>query len=125
VPRLGSFPDDWAVQIYMVDKLRRFPNLYADTGGVRSFELLIRAVRAAGPRKLVFGSDGLYLHRAVQLFKVRMLHLPPGDEARVAGGTLRNLFGLPRPGEADRSVSRPVVVPPPSRREEPVVQVPS
>lgn len=97
VPHLGTFADDWAVQLHLVDLLRRVPSLYADTSGVRYFDLLVRAVRAAGPGKLVFGSDGPFLHPAVELFKVRMLGLPARDEARVTGGTLARLLRLEPP----------------------------
>jgi len=94
VPHLGTFADDWAVQLHLIDQLRRFPNLYADTSGVRYFDLLVRAIRTAGPGKLIFGSDGPYLHPAVELCKVRMLRLRPADEALVVGGTLARLLSL-------------------------------
>lgn len=103
VPHLGTFTDNWAVQTHLIDQLRRFPNLYADTSGVRYFDLLVRAVRTAGAGKLIFGSDGPYLHPAVELLKVRMLHLPPADEALIVGGNLAHLLGLV-PGRADGRV---------------------
>ncbi len=42
VPHLGSFADDWRAQQQVVDQLARFPNLYADTSGVRRFDYLVR-----------------------------------------------------------------------------------
>ncbi|HRI39555.1 MAG TPA: amidohydrolase family protein, partial [Nitrospira sp.] len=67
IPHLGSFADDWRAQLALIDHLVRHPNIYADTAGVRRFDLLEQAVRRAGPRKILFGSDGPWLHPAVEL----------------------------------------------------------
>ena len=69
----------------------RHPNIYTDTSGVRRFDLLEQAVRRAGARKVLFGSDGPWLHPAVELAKVRALELPPDDEALVLGGNFLRL----------------------------------
>lgn len=100
VPHLGSFGDDWRAHVRVVDQIARLPNLYADTAGVRRFDYLLEAVRRAGPHKLIFGSDGPWLHPGVELHKVRLLGLPPADEALVLGGNISRLLGartaLPR-----------------------------
>jgi len=62
IPHMGSFSDDWRAQHSLIDYLVRHPNIYADTSGVRRFELLEQAVQRAGPRKILFGSDGPWLH---------------------------------------------------------------
>lgn len=94
VPHLGSFADDWRVYQRVVDQLVRWPNVFADTSGVRQFDYLVQAVRRAGARKLIFGSDGPWLHPGVELFKVRQLGLSPDDERAVLGGNaLRLLSG--------------------------------
>jgi len=103
IPHLGSFADDWHAQIAFVDILARYPNIYTDTSGVRRFDLLVRAVQTAGPEKILFGSDGPWLHPGIELAKVRALTLPLGVEARITGGNLmklltrrrRSLAGLP------------------------------
>jgi predicted TIM-barrel fold metal-dependent hydrolase len=92
VPHLGSFADDWRAQLACVDHLARHPNVHADTSGVRRFDLLEAAVRRAGPRKLLFGSDGPWLHPGLELAKVRALGLAPADEALVLGGNLLRLM---------------------------------
>ena len=51
IPHLGSFADDWRAQRVVIDLLARHPNVYTDTSGVRRFDLLIEAVRRAGPRE--------------------------------------------------------------------------
>jgi predicted TIM-barrel fold metal-dependent hydrolase len=91
IPHLGSFAEEWRVQLALIDHLVRHPNVYADTSGVRNFDLLMDAVRRAGSRKLIFGSDGPWIHPAVELAKVRELRLPPRDEQRVLSD---NLLGL-------------------------------
>ena len=93
IPHLGSFADDWRAHGRVVEQLARYPNVYADTSGVRRFDYLVEAVRRAGARKLLFGSDGPWLHPGLELHKVRLLGLPPADEALVLGGNLLRLIG--------------------------------
>jgi hypothetical protein len=85
LPHLGSFADDWRAQRAVIDLLARHPNVYTDTSGVRRFDLLAEAVRRAGPRKVLFGSDGPWLHPGVELCKVRALGLAPEYERLVLG----------------------------------------
>ncbi|HEX6289291.1 MAG TPA: amidohydrolase family protein [Herpetosiphonaceae bacterium] len=92
IPHLGSFSDDWAAQVACIDHLARHANIYTDTSGVRRFDLLEQAVERAGPRKILFGSDGPWLHPGVELAKVRALHLSEDDEALVFGGNLLRLI---------------------------------
>ena len=67
VAHLGSFWDDWRAQQQTVDILVRYPNVYADTSGVRRFDYLVEAVRRAGAGKLLFGTDGPWLHPGLEL----------------------------------------------------------
>ncbi|WP_247596770.1 amidohydrolase family protein [Hydrogenophaga sp. PAMC20947] len=93
IPHLGSFADDWTAQLALIDHLVRHPNMHADTAGVRRFDLLEQAVLRAGAHKLLFGSDGPWLHPAVELAKVQLLKLLPADEALVLGGNFMRLIG--------------------------------
>jgi predicted TIM-barrel fold metal-dependent hydrolase len=92
IPHLGSFADDWAAQLALIDHLQRHPNVHADSAGVRRFDLLQQAVQRAGAHKLLFGSDGPWLHPAVELAKIRLLGLPPAQQALVLGGNLQRLI---------------------------------
>jgi predicted TIM-barrel fold metal-dependent hydrolase len=92
IPHLGSFADDWRAQLALIDHLVRHPNVYTDTSGVRRFDLLLQAVRRAGPGKILFGSDGPWLHPGLELAKVRLLGLPPWAEQLVLGETFLRLI---------------------------------
>jgi predicted TIM-barrel fold metal-dependent hydrolase len=100
IPHLGSFADDWSAQVAFIPELARHPNVFTDTSGVRRFDLLEEAIERAGPRKILFGSDGPWLHPGLELAKVRALGLAPGEQALVMGGNLLRL--LPRPLQGSR-----------------------
>jgi predicted TIM-barrel fold metal-dependent hydrolase len=91
LPHLGSFADDWRAQMALTDHLVRHPNIYTDSAGVRRFDLLARAVRRAGAHKLLFGSDGPWLHPGLELAKIKALRLASQDESLVLG---RNFLRL-------------------------------
>jgi uncharacterized protein len=97
IPHLGSFADDWSAQIAFVHQLARHANIFTDTSGVRRFDLLVEAVRRAGARKVMFGSDGPWLHPGVELEKIHLLGLSSSDERRVTGENLLELIGRARP----------------------------
>lgn len=95
IPHLASFADDWRVQRAFIDVLARLPNVYTDTAGVRAFDLLVEAVQRAGPTKVLFGSDGPWLHPGVELAKIRALELPSSAERLILGGNLLRLIRVP------------------------------
>ena len=101
IPHLGTFSDQWAMQRAFLDVLARHPNVYTDTSGVRRFDLLEEAVRRAGAAKIVFGSDGPWLHPGVELHKIRALELAQRDERKITGG---NILRLMRPQSISASV---------------------
>jgi predicted TIM-barrel fold metal-dependent hydrolase len=105
LPHLGSFADDWRAQLALIDHLVRHPNIYADTAGVRRFDLLEQAVKRAGAHKILFGSDGPWLHPAVELAKIRALNLAPREAALVLGGNVLRLIARVK----RRRLARPLV----------------
>jgi len=92
IPHLGSFADDWRAQNALIDHLVRHPNVYTDTSGVRRFDILRQAVERAGAHKVLFGSDGPWLHPGLELAKVRLLGLQPSQERLVTGGNALRLL---------------------------------
>ena len=115
LPHLGSFADDWKAQQALIDSLVRYPNLYTDTSGIRRFDLLEEAVRRAGPSKILFGSDGPWLHPGLELAKVNALGLKPEEYAMVVGGNFLRLIRHAQPGlrrsesKTPMAIGRPVV----------------
>jgi uncharacterized protein len=97
IPHLGSFADDWRAHQRIVDQLVRLPNVYADTSGVRRFDYIVQAVRRAGAQKILFGSDGPWLHPGLERHKIRLLGLPPAEEALILGGNILRLLRTATP----------------------------
>lgn len=92
VAHMGSNTDDFRAHQMVVDQLVRYPNVYADTSGVRQFDYIVQAVKRAGPQKLLFGSDGPWLHPGVEIQKIRLLGLPSEKEALILGGNILRLL---------------------------------
>jgi predicted TIM-barrel fold metal-dependent hydrolase len=93
IPHLSSFMENWRAQRAFLGRLELYPNIHTDTSGVRFFDLLERAVQFAGPHKILFGSDGPWLHPGLELAKVRALRLSKTEEALVLGENFLRLIG--------------------------------
>jgi predicted TIM-barrel fold metal-dependent hydrolase len=115
IPHMSSFADDWRSQMALIDQLERHPNVYADTSGCRRFDVLEQAVRRAGARKFLFGTDGPWLHPAVELAKIRALELPEAEERLVLGENLLRLIS--RAGDTRASA--------PAQTQTPAAQLPA
>ncbi len=96
IPHLGSFADDWRAQLGLIDHLVRHSNIYTDTAGVRRFDLLEQAVKRAGAGKILFGSDGPWLHPGIELAKIKALRLSPQQEKLILGTNLQKLIPIVR-----------------------------
>lgn len=96
IPHLGSFGDDYRAHAQVIDLIARHPNVFTDTSGVRRFDYLVEAVRRAGPRKIIFGSDGPWLHPGLELQKIRLLGLARDAEEAILGGNIRRLLARVR-----------------------------
>jgi hypothetical protein len=92
IPHLGSFADDWRAQLALIDHLKRHPNIYTDTSGVRRFDLLEEAVKRAGAHKILFGSDGPWLHPGIELEKIYALNLSEHKARLVLGENFQSLI---------------------------------
>jgi uncharacterized protein len=105
IAHLGSFIDDWGAHARVIEQMVRYPNIFADSSAVRRFDYLVEAVRRAGPRKILFGSDGPWLHPGLELHKIRLLGLPKAQESLITGGNLLRLIRNADP-EARQTGSR-------------------
>lgn len=92
IPHLSSFADDWKAQKGCITLLERYPNAYADTSGVRRFDVLQEAIKRAGAKKFLFGSDGPWLHPGVELSKIYALNLSIKARRMILSENLLNLM---------------------------------
>ncbi|QLE55458.1 amidohydrolase family protein [Nostoc sp. TCL26-01] len=92
IPHLGSFADDWRAHLRVIDQIARYPNVYTDTSGVRRFDYLVQAFQRGGVHKILFGSDGPWLHPGVELYKIHLLDLSFEQESLVLGKNLLRLI---------------------------------
>ena len=107
IPHLGSFADDWRAHQQVIDQLVRYPNVFTDTSGVRRFDYIVEAIKRAGAKKVLYGSDGPWLHPGVELAKIRLLGLSPNDEALVLGGNIARLIR-----KHNKALAEPALAPP-------------
>lgn len=91
IPHLGTFSDDWKAQLAFIDHLARHKNVYTDCSGVKRFDLLKMAYRRAGAHKILFGSDGPWLHPGVELSKILYLKAKPEEEQLMLSGNFLRL----------------------------------
>jgi hypothetical protein len=91
----------------VVDQIVRHPNVYTDTSSVREFDYIVQAVRRAGPHKVLFGSDGPWLHPGVEIHKIRLLRLPAAQEALILGGNILRLMRRALVGRGAAQIPRP------------------
>ncbi len=74
---------------------RQSGTLYLDTSWVRDTHMIGRSIEISGARNVLFGTDGPEVRADVELYKIRVLKLPPEDEALILGGNIARLVGLP------------------------------
>lgn len=90
---LGNFAShNWAEHLEAISVARRYSNVYLETSSVVFFKFLEMAARELGSGKLIFGSDGPELDSRVELYKIKLLKLPPEDQAQVLGGNILRLL---------------------------------
>lgn len=132
IPHLGSFADDFRAHQQVIDQLVRYSNVYADSSAVRRFDYLRDAIKAAGASKILFGSDGPWLHPGLELHKIRLLGLSADQQALILGGNavrlLRHVLPLTEPhrvrdlARKQRSRRSPVQVLDPGNVAQPITQ---
>jgi hypothetical protein len=113
IPHLGSFADDWKSQLALIDHLVRHSNIYTDTAGVRRFDLLEQALHRAGAEKILFGSDGPWLHPGVELAKIYALNLPEATEELILSRNFLRLTNKARKNLLKTNTSQPKALPEP------------
>lgn len=90
---LGNFASrDWREHVRAIAAAEHIPNLYLETSSVVFVDYLEQAARRLPAEKLIFGSDGPLVDARVELFKIKLLKLPPEKEALVLGGNILRLL---------------------------------
>jgi len=80
IPHLSSFADDWKSQMAFISALERYANIHTDLSGVRRYDVITEAYKRVGPRKILFGSDGPWIHPGLELMKIYALHTDKESE---------------------------------------------
>jgi uncharacterized protein len=65
--------------------------VYTDTSGVKRFDLLEMAYERAGAKKILFGTDGPWMHPAVELQKIVALKATGKEEQAMLSGNFLKL----------------------------------
>ncbi len=73
-------------------ELTQLGHVYLDTSFIHVYRVIISAVRLCGSDKLIWGSDGYWMHPVVELAKLKVLKLPKEDEEKVLGGNIMRLL---------------------------------
>jgi len=84
---------NWREHLAAIEMARRYPNVYLDTGAHMLTSYLELALKELSPGKIIFGSDEPEVDCRLEIFKIRMLKLPPEQEELILGGNLSNLLG--------------------------------
>jgi len=71
---------------------RMYEHVYLDTSFIHVYRVISEAVALAGVDKLVWGSDGYWMHPAVELMKIKILKLRKEDEEVILGGNILRIL---------------------------------
>jgi len=88
IAHLGSNPQ------YLRDfcELAKLRHVYLDTSFIHVYRMIGSAVRLAGADKLIWGSDGYWMHPLVELTKIKVLRLKKEEEEKILGGNILRLL---------------------------------
>jgi predicted TIM-barrel fold metal-dependent hydrolase len=92
VTELGNRGPGFAAHYEAIAIARRYPNVYLTTAALEGYEYLEIAAKELGAQKLIFASNGPEADSRVELYRVRLLKLPPAGEAMVLGGNMQRLL---------------------------------
>lgn len=73
-------------------ELAKLEHVYLDVSFIHVYRVIASAVRLAGADKLIWGSDGYWMHPLVELQKIKVLKLPKEEEEKILGGNIMKLL---------------------------------
>jgi predicted TIM-barrel fold metal-dependent hydrolase len=92
IAHMGGFYD-WRTIERSIALAEELPNVYLDTP-FAMVHIMIRRAAERIPSRLIFGTDAPAIHPAVELAKIRSLHLPTEVEEGILGGNISRLLRL-------------------------------
>lgn len=75
-------------------KLAELEHVYLDTSFIHVYRVIRSAVSLCGANKLIWGSDGYWMHPVVELAKLKVLGLPREDEEKILGKNIMKLLDI-------------------------------
>jgi predicted TIM-barrel fold metal-dependent hydrolase len=96
LPHMNGYCPDYIAAMETIHHARLMPNLYFDTSATMYVKYLERATRTVPIEKILFGSCGPHLDARVAVETIRLLELPPEQEAKVKGGNILSLLKMAR-----------------------------
>jgi len=72
-------------------ELAKLKHVYLDVSFIHVYRMIRSAVHLAGADKLIWGSDGYWMHPPVELMKIKVLKLKKEEEEKILG---RNILRL-------------------------------
>jgi predicted TIM-barrel fold metal-dependent hydrolase len=93
IAHLGSdLSVNWKEHEAAIDLAVGRPNVFLDTGATVITRYIEQAVEQAGAEKVIFGSDEPEVDCRLEIFKIRVLDLPPEQERLILGGNMQRLL---------------------------------
>jgi predicted TIM-barrel fold metal-dependent hydrolase len=83
---------DWMEHLAGIGMAQRHPNVYLETGTTVITRYLEKAVQELPAEKLLFGTDEPEVDCRLEIFKIRVLKLPPKSEELILGGNILRLL---------------------------------
>jgi len=84
--------ETWWGHMEALDLVRRYPNIYLDTGGIGSLKYLELAAKELPPERILFASFAPELDMRVGVESIRLLHLSPERHAAIMGENMLKLL---------------------------------
>jgi uncharacterized protein len=72
---------------------RECPNVWFDTAGVNSPDLIVHVAKAGAATRILYGSDFPFLHPKVEMLRVELAEVAPDVRVSIMGGNAQRLLG--------------------------------
>ena len=99
LPHLGRYrsapaASGWWIHIEAIDLAKRHPNIHLEASGIDSHLYREMAAKELPSEQIVFGSYAPELDPRVEIYALKLLKLPPEQEAKALGGNMQRLLHM-------------------------------